>query len=238
MSHKDWDVQRPNICYIWIMKKNNWGDKKIMHVYNRGVDKRQVFMDQLDVWRFMEALSFFNSSERTEFFEFINPDKGLVRNKKIKLGCPTSQLVKIHAYCLCINHFHLIVEEVQGGGMSLFMKKMGGYTKYFNQRYNRTGALFAGNYKRRLIETDADLQNVSAYVHKNYFVHNISDMKLVRSSYQEIFELKNDQSLVETHENGGFNSLGQWKKYIDSTVIDIKHRREELEIEKRSLYLE
>lgn len=224
------------------MKKKTWDGKKIMHVYNRGVDKRQVFMDQLDVWRFTEALNFFNTVEKTEFFEFINPERGSIRNSK-KLGGPTTQLVKIHAYCLCLNHFHLILEEVEENGVSLFMKKLGGYTRYFNQRHKRTGALFAGNYKRRLIETDADLQNVSAYVHKNYYVHDMTKRdvgRLVRSSYMELFDEKHFSSklIQNAEETGGFKNLKQWQRYIDTTVQDIRGRRENLLKEEKQLFLE
>ena len=46
------------------------------------------------------------------------------------------------------NHFHLIVEQLTDGGVSEFMKRLqGGYTSYFNDRYDRSGTLLQGRFK-------------------------------------------------------------------------------------------
>lgn len=65
------------------------------------------------------------------------------------------------------NHYHLILREIISGGISLFMQKIGGYTGYFNQQYNRNGTLFDSRYKYIEIKDDAQLFAAFNYVHTN-----------------------------------------------------------------------
>lgn len=47
------------------------------------------------------------------------------------------------------------------------MQKIGGYTGYFNQQYNRNGTLFDSRYKYIEIKDDAQLFAAFNYVHTN-----------------------------------------------------------------------
>lgn len=74
-------------------------------------------------------------------------------------------LVRIMADCLMPNHFHLILEELEEGGTSLFMQRLGvGYTKYFNKKYDRVGSLFQGPFKSVAIENDLQLKYLLIYI--------------------------------------------------------------------------
>lgn len=132
------------------------------HIYNRGVDKRDVFMDKFDYLRFYQTLHLFNCVEPTQNYR-------LAKNSHES----TKQLlVRIHAYSLLKNHFHLIIEQVCDNGISEFMKRIGGgYTNFFNEKYNRSGALFQGKYKKVHIENDNQYNYLFAYVNENHFVH-------------------------------------------------------------------
>lgn len=193
------------------------------HVFNRGVDKRIVFMDRLDAYRFIKSLELFNTKEKVEFYELIQADIDMPRNSKIRSNDKNTKLVNIHAYCLCLNHYHLLLEDVAENGISLFMQKVGtGYTRYFNWRHKRSGSLFQGKYKKRDISTDEDLKNVSAYVHKNYHVHGIpSREKRLFSSYQELFDESYGIQLLAK------NLVKLSQTYIDDTVNNIHSLREE-----------
>lgn len=59
-------------------------------------------------------------------------------------GCPAPQpsLVAFIAYCLNSNHYHFILKQLVDSGISEFMKRLGGYAKYFNIKYKRVGSLF------------------------------------------------------------------------------------------------
>ena len=141
---------------------------EIYHVLNRGVDKRQVFMDKQDHLRFIHDLYEFNNKERVElnFYKFrdygIN-GKTVAHNKK-----PRENLVNILAFCLMPNHYHILLTPQTEHGMSLFMQKLNaGYTKYFNQKYKRTGALFQGRYKHMLVADNTHFLHLPFYIHFN-----------------------------------------------------------------------
>ena len=77
-------------------------------------------------------------------------------------------LVHIHAFCLMPNHYHLLVSPLAHDGVPLFMKKLnGGYAKYFNERYERSGALFQGKYKSVPIDSDRHFSWIPYYIHFN-----------------------------------------------------------------------
>jgi len=156
------------------------------HIFNRGADKRDIFLDKHDYLRFYQALAFFNNIEPT-----INYRLAKSSFTKSRLN----RLVEIEAYSLLPNHFHIIVEQKSEGGITEFMKRVsGGYTAYFNEKYHRSGVLFQGRYKKVHIATNEQYQYLFAYVNENHFVHGIDyDRELYHSSslhYQQITESK------------------------------------------------
>ena len=77
-------------------------------------------------------------------------------------------LVDIGVYCLMPSHHHLLLRERSYGGITSFMRKLGtGYTMYFNKKYERTGALFQGKFKAKLMTTDQYLTRATNYIHAN-----------------------------------------------------------------------
>ena len=71
---------------------------------------------------------------------------------------------RIHAYCLMTNHYHLVVETVEGN-LSAGMRQLNGvYTQYFNRTHGRVGHVFQGRYKGILVERDSYLLELSRYV--------------------------------------------------------------------------
>lgn len=144
---------------------------KIYHIYNRGVEKRDVFLSDGDRWRFLQGLYLFNDESVSANLLFrLEQEKGkmhfgILRDYMKKAGIERKPLVRIMADCLKPNHFHLLVEEIQKDGISRFMQKFGvGYTKYFNKKYERVGALFQGVYKAVEVQRDIHLQYLLAYI--------------------------------------------------------------------------
>ena len=98
----------------------------------------------------------------------------------------TQKLVSIVAYCINPNHFHLILSPLVENGIEKFMQRIGGYTRYFNEKYNRSGVLFQGKFKSKLIEDDRYLIQLSAYVNFNNLDKNFNPSSdLSKSSLQE-----------------------------------------------------
>jgi len=136
--------------------------EEFYHIYNRGTDKRIIFLDQADYTRFIELLYLSNS----EYLVNVRDIKRLV--KSVFDFDRGNQLVSIGAYCLMPNHFHLLLTPVVENGISIFMGKLGtSYSMYFNRRYVRTGSLFQGTFKAQYANTDEYLKYLYSYIHLN-----------------------------------------------------------------------
>jgi len=135
------------------------------HIVKRGVDKRKIFLDNEDHFRFMESLLVFNDKNPSTWQSRVfwqERGQSLLTHYK-----PKDPLLKICAFALMGNHFHLLVLQLQENGIVSYMRKLGGYAYYFNKKYERTGSLFEGRYKVKLIKTDAQLKNNFVYIHTN-----------------------------------------------------------------------
>lgn len=126
------------------------------HIYNRGVEKRTIFLDKEDYFHFLKLLYICNS---TKSITLRNIGENFDREKTI---------IDIGAYCLMPNHFHLLCYEKTENGISIFMKKLlTAYAMYFNKKYERTGILFQGRFKSEHASTDRYLKYLYAYIHLN-----------------------------------------------------------------------
>lgn len=111
----------------------------VYHITCRGNEKKAIFIDGVDRESFLEIL---------------------VQSKNI-FG------VRVYAYVLMDNHFHLLLETPLGN-LSQFMRRFNiTYTSYFNRCYNRVGHLFQGRYKSILVEKESYLSELSRYIHLN-----------------------------------------------------------------------
>lgn len=114
-------------------------DSTIFHVWNRGVDRQDIFTDAAD----------------QPFFEALLAEIVLERD------------VAIHAYSLMTNHFHLVIEAT-GAQLSAAMHALGrGYAAWYNAMSGRTGPLFDGRFGSVPICTDDALMIEARYVHRN-----------------------------------------------------------------------
>ena len=143
----------------------------VYHIINRGVEKRQIFLKDQDYSRFILGLEFFNQKDAGLLWPLI-AKAGSVPAKlgeRLKQGREhkSKPIVDLLAFALMPNHYHLIARETITGGISLFMRKMGGYSTYFNKQYDRVGPLFQSRFKAVTIQNDRQLSTAFAYVHTN-----------------------------------------------------------------------
>ncbi|MBI2047685.1 MAG: transposase [Parcubacteria group bacterium] len=138
----------------------------LYHLLNRGVDKRTVFMNEKDYFRFIHDLFEFNDQQGSSFNNYHFQKSLDVGRPEIRR--PRKLLINLHAFCLMPNHYHLLVSPLVEDGISLFMKKLnGGYAKYFNEKYKRSGALWQGKYKAVPIKGDPHFSWIPYYIHFN-----------------------------------------------------------------------
>ncbi|MFH1575865.1 MAG: transposase [Candidatus Nealsonbacteria bacterium] len=142
---------------------------QIYHIYNRGVDKRDIFLEDNDRWRYLQVLCLFNEEKNSSNLLWkIERDKGRVNLKMLKdyiIKEGKKPLVRILAYCLMSNHYHLLIEELTEGGIVKFMHRLGGgYSQYFNKKYDRSGSLLEGPFKAVLVKNETYLQYLLIYI--------------------------------------------------------------------------
>ncbi len=75
--------------------------------------------------------------------------------------------IKIAAYCLMPNHYHLLLQTPEGN-LSRCMRHINGvYTQRYNRRNRHDGQLFRGRYKSILLDSDNYLTVLVRYIHRN-----------------------------------------------------------------------
>lgn len=125
------------------------------HVFNRGVNKRRIFLDEEDYSVFLNLFKRYLSQ---------NP----VSDYKKREYPWLYNDIELLAYCLMPNHFHLLVYPLEEDALKKLLKNIcGSYTAYFNKKYERVGPLFQDRLKAKIITDDAYLHHISRYIHMN-----------------------------------------------------------------------
>jgi len=182
---------------------------ELYHLYNCGVEKRNIFLNRRDYRRFLETVKFYQYKDTpAKFSQFITPPGW--KNQGVNL-------VKIICYCLMPNHLHILVKQVLDGGISIFMSRLeNSYTKYFNTKNKRIGHLFQGAFKAVRIENDEQLLHVSRYIHLNPFVaeliDNLEDYEWF--SYPEYIYQHKDDICQKDIILSFFKSIEDYKKFV------------------------
>ena len=177
------------------MRKVRFIQNNIYHIYNRGVEKRNIFMDNSDYFRFIHDLYEFNDKNPAFNIYYKTP----LQSYEAK---PRKLLVEILAFVLMPNHFHLLLKEISENGISNFMHKLGGgYTMSFNQKYERSGSLFQGSFKAVLINQD------SHFIHLPYYIHlNPLDLIMPEWRTRAINDYKKAMEFLENY---------RWSSHLD-----------------------
>ena len=142
-------------------------DNEIYHLYNRGANKADIFLEEYDYFRFKILLFLANSVESLKIANVLSKYRGrssllLFEEKKPDQG------VDVLSYALMPNHFHLIVRQKTENGITNFMKKIGtAYSMYFNTKYEHSGTVFQGRFKSKYVSTGDYLRWLFAYVALN-----------------------------------------------------------------------
>ena len=166
------------------------------HLYNRGNDKRAIFLDDSDKERFTKLLFLCNSPNSFVFRDLteVEPMR-IIHTIGSTYGKTKDVIVDIGAYCLMSNHFHILVHERQENGISQFMQKLStAYTMYFNKKYKRSGALFGGRFRATRADEDRYLEYLFAYIHLN-------PIKLIDPDWKErgISDIERSKKFLEQY---------------------------------------
>ncbi len=142
---------------------------EIYHVYNRGIDRRPTFTDKREKQRALEVMSFYrfaNLPIKLSRFLVLAPEKQFEINQILRDS--SDNLVEIFAFCIMPNHFHFLLKQTSPNGISKFMANFqNSYTRYFNTKHERVGALFLTQFKAVRIEDEEQLLHTCRYIHLN-----------------------------------------------------------------------
>lgn len=109
------------------------------HVVVRGLNKIAVFQDKREKTRILNLIR--------ENYEEYN--------------------IKIYAYCIMSNHFHLLLETELKELASFMAKIIASFAHYYNYKHNRTGYVFQDRFKSQCIETGEYFWSCLRYIHLN-----------------------------------------------------------------------
>ena len=180
------------------------------HLYGRGTDKRKVFLKTKDYDRFISLLYIFNNTKTVHVSNLNSADLEDVLSLKKE-----EDIVKITAYCLMPNHFHILAQEIKEGGISKFMQKvMTGYTMFFNKKYERTGSLFESSFKSIHVNNDNHLRYLLAYIHLN-------PIKIIEPTWKEkgISNKSKAKEFLKQYRHSSFSDYSGEKR-DESKIID------------------
>jgi len=142
------------------------------HLYNRGVEKRLIFLEQQDYAVFLSYLKDYllskNEKELQERLldENINSKERDKILKLLRLNNFADEITLL-AYCLMPNHFHFFVKQKSAGSIDKFVNSLGTrYTMYFNRKYDRVGSLYQGVYKAVSITNEPQFIYLTKYIHR------------------------------------------------------------------------
>lgn len=188
-------------------KRPQFVNGEIYHIFNRGVEKRNIFQQISDYFRFIFCLYELNDKNLVIMRERIKKRKERKYRGATPVSFPAKQrepLVEILAFCLMPNHYHLVLRQLADNGISLFIKKLGdSYVGYFNQKYNRKGmgSLFQGRFKAVHVQTNDQLINLICYIFTN-------PIELLEKNWKEM-EVKDPQKSIQ------YLEFYRWSSYLD-----------------------
>lgn len=184
--------------------KRTFSREGIYHVMSRGVDKRKIFLNEKDHFRFVHDLFEFNDTapvNNLTYFFSKNP-KDIARPYIERR--PRETLVDILAFCMMPNHYHLLLKPRFDDGVTRFMKKLNmGYAKYFNEKYKRSGALFQGRFKSVPVTEEPH------FIYLPYYIH-LNPLDLVTPEWRD-GKLRNIQKAIK------FLKTYRWSSHLDYT---------------------
>lgn len=224
------------------IRKINFANGEFYHIYNRGTDKRIIFSDEDDLNRFIQSIQEFNKIDpigsiyqHCRSWNQSQVQFGSKASKSDKKNKKEDVLVNIVAYCLNPNHYHFILEQVSEKGIEKFMQRLGtGYSKYFNNKNERSGSLFEGKFKAIHIDSNEYFLHVSVYVNLNDRVHGFGSKA---SKYHGKNVVKSRSSFDEYRGNareglcekksilGQFKNKKEYETFSKNTLVGIREKK-------------
>jgi REP element-mobilizing transposase RayT len=163
------------------------------HVYNRGIDRQPIFQE-------------------AENYAFL-----LRRIKRYA----HAQRIAVIAYCLMLNHYHLLLRQDGDTPISTLMQRVfNSYTKAYNKRYGRQGTLFEGPYRALHVDQQTYLRHVCRYIHANPVKHGFVEQvqEWPYSNYHEWIGTREGTLVDRAFVQGLFATEKAYERFVQAYV--------------------
>jgi putative transposase len=146
-------------------RKDRITEEGYYHIVNRGVERRNVFLEPEDYDKFLDLL----------------------------LDMKKMYNINIHSYCLMTNHYHILLETTNRNISEAIKFLNSFYSMYFNKKYKRSGHLWQGRFASYYLYDDAHFWIVTKYIERNPIKANM--VKSIDSyKYQSFFQWKHQEN--------------------------------------------
>jgi len=182
-------------------------DNFVYHVLNRGNNKQKIFRKEQDYKAFVNLMM-----EAKRYYP-----------------------IKILAYCLMPNHFHMILMPVQAEHLSKWMQwLMTSHVRRYHRHYETSGHIWQGRFKSFIIQTDEHLITAMRYVDANPVRSGLvnSADNWAWSSHREILG-KSVRNLVDS---APIDLPEDWGKYVNDSMDKAEIERIRQSIRRQSPY--
>lgn len=191
------------------MRYENFAPNEHFHIFGIGVNKEKIFIDDEDKTRFIFLITHFQSP--TKIYNVSWYTKSFLKNgsfstKKDKIHeILKKRSVKLIAFAIMPNHFHILVQNLEDGILSVYMHRiLTAYSKYFNKKYNKKGHVFGGPFGAVHTKNNTQLLHLSAYIHKNP---------------KEVKEWENKYDKYPYSSYQDYIGLNRWGNFISPEIV-------------------
>jgi REP-associated tyrosine transposase len=170
-------------------RKNTFFPGGYFHIYNRGVNRNQIFFGEED---YRYCLSLLKKYAETYYMTII-------------------------AYCLMPNHYHFILRQNSDKSISQFIGVVfNAYVQSLNKKYSRVGTLFEGRFKNTHIDNENYILQLCRYLHLNTLKGRIVDAP-EEWPYSDYNDWIAKRSLIQFDSNimsSYFKDPNDYRKYV------------------------
>ena len=183
---------------------------EIYHIFNKTVGNEEVFSGKKELERLDELVDYYRFNPNFSFSKYkhlaINE-----RNKYLLSLMNLPKIVEIYAFAFMPNHFHLLLKQLQDGGIKTFSSNIqNGFAKYYNIKNDRLGSLFVKPFKSKRITRDEIFLHVSRYIHLNpvtSYLVNFSELTMYPWTSYTSYINKQPRAKSPRFSRKGSNSL-------------------------------
>ena len=134
-------------------------------------------------------------------------------DKEIIAEICKDRFIELVSFVLMPNHFHLLLREVQEGGIPQYMHKiLTAYSKYLNTKHEKDGHVLQGPYRIVHVDHNEQLTYLSAYIHRN--PRDLHDWK----GKEYLYPWSSYQDFTGTNRWGGLLSMDSVRDQFENAT--------------------